>query len=559
MQALRNLKILTKLLLVPGVVVTVLVLVALYSSYGFKKQSDSIQDITGHKLVELDIANRSATDMYGVQSAAYKILGWYTAEVPEARIRASYDEQHAVINRVAAQLKEMAASSGEASVEGKLAADAAKTVEEYGKGLTEMMDLAGADVNTATMYMATLETSYEKLRTDLSKLIAEEKAQVNATAEAVAASAKRTMAILLVVAVIAAVFSTFFTVALARIVSGSISGVKGAAEALAEGDLGVTINNAAKDEVGILARAMAKMVDTLRQVIGKLKFEVTELKSGSQTLSTLAAEVSTATISAAEKGTSVAAATEEASVMISTIANAVSLSSTNINAIAAAIEEMSATVNDVAHSAAKAREMADGAAVDADKVATGVSELSIASGEIGRVTDTITDISEQTKLLALNATIEAARAGEAGKGFAVVAAEIKELARQTNVATTEIGEKVAKIQSSTDRTVEGITNIVQSIRRMKDAMTSIAAAIEQQSATTREIAKNVSETSGGLTEVNRNTSQMTLATNQISADISQVSDIMLNLSRSVSGLEDSADGLKKMAEEMDVMAGWFKI
>jgi methyl-accepting chemotaxis protein len=50
-----------------------------------------------------------------------------------------------------------------------------------------------------------------------------------------------------------------------------------------------------------------------------------------------------------------------------------------------------------------------------------MAELTQAAKDIGKVTDTINDISEQINLLALNATIEAARAGEAGKGFAVVA------------------------------------------------------------------------------------------------------------------------------------------
>jgi methyl-accepting chemotaxis protein len=71
-----------------------------------------------------------------------------------------------------------------------------------------------------------------------------------------------------------------------------------------------------------------------------------------------------------------------------------------------------------------------------------MDQLGAAANSIGKVIETITDISEQVNLLALNATIEAARAGEAGKGFAVVANEIKELAKQTAAATQDIKEKI---------------------------------------------------------------------------------------------------------------------
>ena len=44
-----------------------------------------------------------------------------------------------------------------------------------------------------------------------------------------------------------------------------------------------------------------------------------------------------------------------------------------------------------------------------------IKELGLAAPAIGKVIESIVEISEQTNLLALNATIEAARAGESEK------------------------------------------------------------------------------------------------------------------------------------------------
>jgi methyl-accepting chemotaxis protein len=69
------------------------------------------------------------------------------------------------------------------------------------------------------------------------------------------------------------------------------------------------------------------------------------------------------------------------------------------------------------------------------------------SRNVRKITEGITEISEQTNLLSLNASIESARAGEAGKGFAVVAQEIRSLSDETNALTRNIGNIVNILES----------------------------------------------------------------------------------------------------------------
>ncbi|MGC2129464.1 MAG: TRAP transporter substrate-binding protein DctP, partial [Candidatus Aquilonibacter sp.] len=88
--------------------------------------------------------------------------------------------------------------------------------------------------------------------------------------------------------------------------------------------------------------------------------------------------------------------------------------------------------------------------------ATAMDDFGRLMSEIGRMTEFVEDVSDETQLLALNAAIEAARAGQHGLGFAVVAGEVGRLAKTTNESTTAIKTLVVEIQHEAEATIQAV-------------------------------------------------------------------------------------------------------
>jgi methyl-accepting chemotaxis protein len=186
-------------------------------------------------------------------------------------------------------------------------------------------------------------------------------------------------------------------------------------------------------------------------------------------------------------------------------------------------------------------------------------QLGAAAQLIGKVTETITEISSQTNLLALNATIEAARAGSAGKGFAVVANEIKELAKQTAAATEDIKVRIAGVQSSATAGIAGIGKVSQVIHDVTDIVSSIAAAIEEQATVTKDIARNVADACVGVRDANQRVSESSVATGEIARDIVAVDHAAEQMSEGSEQVRTSAAELSRVAEHLQTVVARFRV
>jgi len=308
----------------------------------------------------------------------------------------------------------------------------------------------------------------------------------------------------------------------ARRVRAPLVDAVGALQKVAKGDLTGELAVHNNDEIGDMAAAMRTMSGGLKILVRDISSGIEVLSNSSGELLASSSQMTSGSREASEKAHSVAAAAEQMSASVTSVAVGMEQTATNLAHVAAATDEMTSVIGEIAGNSEKARRITIDATREAEKLTQQMSELGAAAREIGKVTESITEISSQTNLLALNATIEAARAGAAGKGFAVVANEIKALAQQTATATEDIKTRIAGVQSATAGGINEIGKITLVIQEVSDIVSSIAAAIEEQSATTKTIARNIAEASVGVTDANKRVAEASQVSGEIARDIVDV-------------------------------------
>lgn len=331
-------------------------------------------------------------------------------------------------------------------------------------------------------------------------------------------------------------------------------------ENISSGDADLTQRLAvnANDETGKVSRYFNAFLAKLQTIIKNLQGDADHLKGAAQGIHEQIEVIQEKSGSAKTVSQEVYRSAGYMSKDMKEISSILEESAMNISVISTAVGELTATVAEISETSGKAHLNTEDTKRKMELLGKDVTELERAGDDISKVTETISEISEQVNLLALNATIEAARAGDAGKGFAVVANEIKELAKQTSSAATEIKTRIEQVQSVTRTTISGINEATEIVSKNTDVVSTIASAVEEQTATVNEIAHSISDASGKLDYSSNKVSKAVEHAENIAVMASSVTDAVVEVETAVASISENSKMLKKLADSSAATAGQFR-
>ena len=393
-----------------------------------------------------------------------------------------------------------------------------KVVESGGKYLRAQEQLVGliqaGEADAARTFLSgTIRPIFESYKGALRAQLAQFNTQLGDAIETSNADYRTTRNMVTALGVLTLLASVALSLWITRSVTIPLNEALRIANTVAAGDLTARIESHGNDETGQLLHALKAMNDALVKV-------VSEVRSGTETISTASSEIAAGNLDLSSRTEQQASSLEET---------------------ASSMEELTSTVKQNSENALQANQLASSASEVAVRGGAVVAQVVDTMGAINssarRIVDiigVIDGIAFQTNILALNAAVEAARAGEQGRGFAVVASEVRNLAQRSAAAAKEIktliDDSVSQVDSGTKLVNEAgatMQEIVASVQRVTDIMEEIASASHEQ-------ATGIEQVNQAITEMDEVTQQNASLVEEAAAASQSMQEQAQQLTRAVS-------------------------
>lgn len=342
-------------------------------------------------------------------------------------------------------------------------------------------------------------------------------------------------------------------------------------EVTAEGDL--TTESAAKDlkrkdEIGNIAKKVAVLQNTLKEIAGELQDATGALQESAESLEKMSLQTSEASDNVAKAVGDIAEGATTQADSAETITAGIRVIGEVLEESVKAVTDFEALINsirDLGNNGVSVLGQLEGASNQSEEEIMVINEQTHATNEaaekIKEAAQFIAQIASQTNLLALNASIEAARAGEQGKGFAVVAEQIKTLAEQSNSSAAQIDAIIEQLLVESRKAVDTmgeakdiiatenglITDTKAVFDQMHEGIEGSASSIHVIKSGTDKLEEVKGQISGELINLTALAEENAAATQETAASTEEMSATMHSVLEATNRLKDIADALQKKA------------